>query len=162
MRRWIPVTVVLVVAGLLPAAASGQDQPRLAVDASAGYARFVDDDPVDHLTLGGAVRFHVTPRFSVGPEVTYMDGPNGDRLLFVTAKILYEFRPASRVSPYVVADGGFFRKREGLTRFSFTEGAASGGAGVRIALTPGMFAAGEVRLGWEAHLRFTGLLGWKL
>ena len=73
--------------------------------------------------------------------------------------------PGRAVSPYFVADGGLMVSRLTFVRaveFWYREGAASFGGGARINLTPRVFVAPEVRLGWEAHLRFTAIMGWRM
>ena len=52
-----------------------QDRPRAALEFSRGWAGFVDDATIHHAVFGGAARFYVTPRISVGPELVYMVGP---------------------------------------------------------------------------------------
>lgn len=40
-----------------------------------GHAAFLDEDPIDHFVFGGAARFPLSPRVSVGTEVVYIIGP---------------------------------------------------------------------------------------
>jgi len=68
---------------LLGGAVQAQELPRPAVEAGAGWAGFVDESLIDHSTFGGAARIHLTPRVSVGPELTYMFGPRHDRDIYL-------------------------------------------------------------------------------
>ena len=150
---------------VLPAAAQAQEH-RGTLDLSAGYAAFLDEDAIEHLAVGGAWRWRVTPRFSVGPEVVFMKGPGGDRDVFITAKVLVDFMPERRASPYFVADGGIMIHRDEFDfrsgPFWSKEGAGSFGGGVRIDITPRLFVAPEFRIGWEPHVRVTGVVGWRM
>ena len=52
------------------------------------------------------MRWQLTPRVSVGPEFVFMRGPDDDRDVFLTGKVIVDFMPGRLVSPYFVADGG--------------------------------------------------------
>ena len=105
------LSAFILVAVLIPAVADAQER-RPTLDLSGGYAGFVDEDTIEHGTVGAAWRWQVTPRFSIGPEVVYMHGPGGDRDIFITAKVLVDFMPEQKVSPYFVADGGMMFHRD--------------------------------------------------
>ena len=161
-------TVCAAIAGVLFAAWAEAQTPRPApaVDASVGYAGFVDESLIGHALFGGSGRWYLTPRVSVGPEVVYMVGPDDDRDLFVTGNLTLDLRrtpPAGRrgVVPYVVIGGGLFQHRDRFGRESFVsyEGAFTGGGGVRAWISPRTYVAGEVRAGWEAHIRYSGQVG---
>ncbi len=164
--RQLPVLVPAIVLAAASAAAAQSspvaDQFTGAAEFFAGYAGFVDDATKDHAVVGGAARFSVTPRLSIGPEVVYMRGPASDRDLFVTANLTYDLAGrTSRVTPFLVAGAGFMRHRDsvGGRTFSSGEGAFTAGGGVRVRLTPRTFVAGDARCGWELHCRVTGGLG---
>ena len=53
----------------LPAIAAAQGVPRPAAEFSAGWVGFADDGVVSEGMIGGSVRWYVTPRLSIGPEV---------------------------------------------------------------------------------------------
>jgi hypothetical protein len=157
--------LALAIVWSIPASAGAQvrENPRLAVDVSAGYAAFLDESPIAHATAGGAVRWRLSPRFSVGPEITFMKGPGGDRDLFLTGKAVVDFMPRRRASPYFVADGGLMLHRDDFFHtgaFWAREGAVSFGAGARVRMTPRLSLAPEVRVGWEPHVRIGGVLTW--
>ena len=109
----------LIVLALLGSATAGyaQETPsRLAVDVSGGHAAFVDETPIGHFTLGGGVRWQLTPKVSVGPEFVFMRGPDDDRDVFLTGKVIVDFMPDRLVSPYFVADGGRDAARRSVRR----------------------------------------------
>ena len=78
-----------------------QETPsRLAVDVSGGHSAFAGGGiPIGHFTLGGGVRWSLTPKVSVGPEVVFMRGPDDDRDVFLTGKAIVHFMPSRPVSP---------------------------------------------------------------
>jgi len=128
-----------------------------------GYAAFVDEDPIDHLVIGGSARLYLTPRLSVEPELTYMRGPGEDRDLFVLGNIAFDFRREGALVPYVIGGGGWMRHRNEIfgAPFSHDEAAAAGGAGMRLFLSDRFFVAPEFRLGWELHYQITGTVGFR-
>jgi hypothetical protein len=143
---------------------SAQETPsRLAVDVSAGYAGFADETLIGHVALGGGVRWQLTPKISVGPDFVFMRGPDDDRDIFLTGKVIVDFMPDRLVSPFVVADGGamFHGDRFVTGAFWAREGAVSGGGGVRINLTPRVSISPEFRIGWEPHLRVGATVSWR-
>jgi len=169
MMKWselvFPVVIVMASASIAAAQTDNQ-RGSTAVEFGGGYAAFVDESPIDHTVVGGALRFHLTPRISVGPEVTYMIGPGHDRDLFVTGNVVFDLLPSSRsrippVMPFVVAGGGIqrFSNRFGSSSFSSWEGAVTGGGGVRIRLSNRVYVAPEFRIGWEPHYRFIAAVG---
>lgn len=148
----------------LPALAGAQNTFRRSVELSTGYAAFLDESPIEHFTVGGAWKWRATPRVSVGPEIVYMRGPGSDRDLFLTGKLVVDFMPARRASPYFVADGGLMLHH---TEFFngphwVREGAGSFGGGVRIGINDRMYVSPEVRIGWEPHIRVGALFGWRI
>jgi hypothetical protein len=157
--------LTFLLAPLPVAAQTGQGAPRVAVELTSGYAGFVDDATIDHAVIEGTVRFHVSPRLSVGPEVTYMVGPRDDRDWFLMGNVYFDFRsPAGRrlrVAPFVVGGGGLMRHfdRFGPITYASSEGAFTAGGGVRLHLTDRVYVAPEYRIGWELHFRLTATVG---
>jgi hypothetical protein len=137
-----------------------------ALDFSAGYAGFVDDATIDHAMIGAAARVYMTRRLSIGPEVVFMRGPGSDRDLFLTGNLTYDMvgerggRPP-RVVPYWVVGGGLglHQARVGRQGFRYTEGALTGGGGVRVWVNDRVSVAGDLRLGWELHTRVAASVG---
>jgi hypothetical protein len=160
---------VLVVAfGTTPAAAQSI-RPPASVEFFAGHAAFADDAAIEHSVVGGAGRIYVTPRISIGPEVTYMRGPDGDRDWFFLGNVIVDFRsPHSgrppRVSPFAIAGAGFFTHsdRVGTSIYSSGEGTFAAGAGTRVHITERLYAVGDLRFGWEWHYGITGGIGMSL
>lgn len=164
-----PIVLSAALAFLLPVSALAQteDRPsRTRLEATGGYAGFADDALIDHAVIGGAMRFYVSRRLSVGPEVTYMVGPGSDRDLMLTGNVTFDLLRspddrARRVMPFIVGGAGLFRstRRFGQTSYSSTEGAFTGGTGVRVQLTDRLYVAPDFRLGWELHFRITATIG---
>ena len=151
------------------AAAAGQTttlpgrSPAGAVEMSAGWAGFVDDAMINHLTVGGTARTYVTRRLSIGPEVQYMRGPRSDRDLFVTGNLTFDVagdRGSGRLTPFLVVGGGLMRHsdRFGAVTFSSTEGAFTAGGGLRVRAER-LLAGVDARCGWELHCRVAGTVG---
>ncbi len=88
-------------------------RPPASIEIFAGHAGFADEGTIEHTVFGGAGRVYLTPRISVGPEITYMRGPGDDRDWFFLGNLIVDFRrPTSgrppKVSPFVIAGAGFF------------------------------------------------------
>ncbi len=116
--------------------------------------------------FGGAARVYLTPRISVGPEITYMRGPNTDRDWYFLGNFTWDIRhPRAgrppRVSPFLIAGGGFFTHSDRFLSGTFTssEGAFAAGGGTRVHITDRVYAMGDFRIGWELHYRITGGIG---
>lgn len=164
MRPLSAFLFLLVMNIAVPASAQSvaDRRPAPVVELTAGYAGFVDEDLIDHVVIGSALRFHLLPRISVGPELQYMAGPGDDRDLILTGNVTFDLLPPDRrVTPFLVAGGGFLRHsdRFGASSFSSSEGAFTAGAGVRGWLNDRVYVAGDFRVGWELHYRVAGTLG---
>lgn len=162
--RAIALAAVLLTFCAVPAHA----QRAPAVDFTAGWAGFADESVVHHATMGMAARFPISRRVSVGPEVVYMIGPDGDRDVFVAARLTTDLRTGTadrppRVIPYAVLSGGvmfhrgpFFWIDEWYRAWSL-----SGGGGVRTRVTDRVEIGGEARIGSELELRLTGAVSYR-
>lgn len=158
----------MVVLGGLIASAEAQERPAPALDLSAGWIGFADDGLVGEGAVGGAFRWHLTPRLSVGPEVTFIQGENHSHQV-LTGNLVVDLRaPAPdgtpRITPFVVIGGGMFRTSESFSGRSFasTEGAFTVGGGIKGPVSKRVELGVDVRLGWEPHLRIAGVLGIRL
>ena len=147
-------------------AQSSDIRPAPAVEFLVGYAGFVDDATIDHAIVGAAGRVYLTPRVAIGPEFVYMRGPDSDRDLFLTGNLTFDVLPPAkgrprRVTPFLVAGGGFFQhsNRFGSSTFTSYEGAFTAGGGVRGWITERVYALADVRLGWELHARVNAGIG---
>ena len=148
--------------------AAAQDRPGPAVDLAAGWVGFADDGIVSEGLVGGAARWYVLPRFSVGPEFVYIHGTNHSHFV-VTGNVTWDVlaptsgRPRG-VTPFLVAGGGMFQTREHFFNGAYTssEGAFTAGGGVRALVADRVTLGFEVRAGWEPHIRINGLIGLQL
>jgi hypothetical protein len=167
---WIRRPALLALAFVLIAGSAfaqpAEPRPAPAVEFLAGYAGFVDDATIDHSIFGAAGRVYLTPRLAVGPELVYMRGPDSDRDLFLTGNLTFDLLSPRqgqprRVTPFILAGGGFFQHRDRVGSFSFTsyEGALTGGGGVRGWITERVYALADFRIGWELHSRVNGGIG---
>jgi hypothetical protein len=148
--------------------AAAQDRPGLAVELAAGWVGFADDGIVNEGLIGGAARFYLLPRISVGPEVASIHGRNHSHLM-VTGNVMCDLlSPLNgrrrQVNPFVVAGGGLFQTRERFFNGTFTsrEGAFTAGGGVRVHAGDRVTIGVEARFGWELHVRLNGLVGLEL
>lgn len=144
---------------------SAQDSsPRGLVEVGGGGAAFVDDAPIHHFVVQGSGRIFVTPRVAVGPEFTYMRGPDADRDWFLTGNVTIDLVSAARpvsLRPYVVAGAGLTHMTTdvGTGTFSSDEGTFTAGAGARIVAGRRWYVSPEFRVGWELHWRATLTVG---
>ena len=145
---------------LLPATLSAQ-QPA-AVEVSGGVVAFTE---ATESFVGGAARFYVSPRISLGPEVAYISADSHHHLM-LTGNLTFDFLSQRRVTPFVLAGGGIFHTSEEF-RFTnststHTEGAFTAGGGIRALLGNRVTVGTDVRVGWELHVRLSGTLGIRL
>ena len=138
---------------------------RGAVDArgTIGWTTFLDESSQSHLFTGGAVRYYLTDRFSVEPEVFFLYKDETDKDVGFQANVAYDFaRRGSRVVPYVIGGVGVLKTylKFGPSRFDTTEAVVSGGGGAKIYLNDRWFVAPEARLGLETIARVTVSLGY--
>lgn len=157
---------LLLVAASATTALAQNPRPLPTLEATGGWAGFLDDEIIRHGLAGAAARVYVSPRISLGPEVQYFVGPNSDRDLIVTGNLMVDVlaptanRPR-RTTPFVVLGGGLFRHSDSFNgqTFSSNEGAFTAGVGMRTWATDRVFVAGDARIGWEAHLRLAVTVG---
>jgi hypothetical protein len=154
----------LVVPASCPAWA--QERPAPAAEFAAGTLLFADDGIVSEGFVGGAARFYVLPRISVGPELAYISGTNHSHLV-LTGNATFDFlsplngRPR-RATPFAVVGGGLFRTRQRFPsdpNFASSEGAFTAGGGFRARISDYVMAGVEARIGWELHLRLNATIG---
>jgi len=172
---------VLVLCCFFPARAQQDDltPPKVEVKATFGAAGFGDELDTTHVVAGGAVRFYLTRRFSVEPELLYMRHSADDQDYLFTPGVAYDLSdPTKRVVPYVAGGVGVFHHRGRFFGNDFNTGqprvfdtssttwAATGGGGVKIFLSDRLFIAPDARLGVvggsEPTMRGTVSLGYVL
>ena len=160
---------LILLAGVLVETPAAQERPSPVIEFAAGALLFPDDgETVPEGFAGGSARFHVTPRVSVGPEISFVRGENHDHFV-LTGNVTYDFigpqngRPA-RVTPFVVAGGGLFSTNERFfdDAVSHSEGAFTAGGGVRALAGDRVTLGAEARIGWELHVRVNGFVGVRL
>ena len=145
--------------------ATAQDRPGPAAELAAGWVGFADDGIVSESLVGGAARWYLLPRVSVGPELVSIHGAHHSHLV-VTGNVTWDLlAPTNRrpptVTPFLVAGVGVFQTREQFFNGTFTssEGAFTVGGGVRALVGDRVTVGLEMRLGWETHIRINGLVG---
>ena len=106
----VAAAVVALVLSAHPA--SAQQRPAPALEVAAGWVGFADDGVVSEFPIGGGFRWYVSPRVSVGPEVTFITGDSHSHQV-VTGNLTFDFltprRGAPRITPFMVVGGGMFR-----------------------------------------------------
>lgn len=149
--------------GQSPAAGSGPEDRKGAVEVRGTFGASYFLDAPTHFVGGGSVRYYLTRRLSIEPELLYMHGSRRDRDLVFTANAALDFATSKRVKPYVIGGVGILHHREltGVGTFASNGWSASGGVGVKIFLTEKLFVAPEARLGWEPNFRVTGSIGYR-
>ena len=77
------------------------------VDLAAGWVGFADDGIVSELPVTGAIRLYVTPRISIGAELTHIAGRSHSHQVLTgnLALDLVTSRPG-RVTPFLLIGGG--------------------------------------------------------
>jgi len=170
MKISIALVCTLMVGAVFVGPAVAQEgRPAPVAEVALGTFVFPDDSVVRETFAGGTVRFHLSPRLSVGPEVAYVQGRHHNHLM-VSGNVTFDFlgpvagrEPA--VTPFVTAGGGIFSSRESapfLSGQTFNEGAFTAGGGVRGRIGERMYVGGEARFGWEPHLRVNAFVGVRL
>lgn len=146
---------------LLAGEASAQGARGVAVEGHGGWAGYVDDATIEHVVIGASARLPIGERLSVGPEVVFTKGPGEQRNLFLLGSIWFDLvgtTPETGVVPYVVAGGGYQRQRDAVA-FTSGEGSFTAGGGARVHLAERVYVGGDVRVGWELHLRLAAHVG---
>lgn len=166
MRKILAVAIVILALPLVRPAAAQSLSPQ--VEFAAGSLLFPDDGIVNEGFVGANLRFYISPRVSVGPELAYITGVNHNHLM-LTGNLTYDFlSPVAGkprlVMPFVVAGGGIFQTHETFFNGPYTshDGAFTAGGGVRAALGDRVTVGFETRVGWELHVRANGFVGIRL
>jgi hypothetical protein len=149
----IPRIVLLIL--VFASCSAAQSRPETEVRIQTGWVGFIDEEFIDHGLIGGSVRYYVTRRFAIEPEAAYLIGPGDDRDITLIPHVSLDFRPGSRVRPYVIGGVGFHHFRDKIGAFSITSNqwVVNGGFGVTVPLTDRFFIAPEFRLGFETLVR---------
>ena len=143
--------------------AAAQGRRPIAIEGTVGWAGFVDDATKHHSLVGVGARVGIGRRLSIGPEIVFTNGSTEDDR-FVLGSLWVDLGPSpdvARIVPYVVVGAGVMRhdQRFGSQRFVSHEGSFTAGGGVRAHVTDRIYVGGDVRIGWELHLRAAGQIG---
>ena len=166
--RRVAIGAFALLAAPMAGLAAAQDRPGPAAELVAGWVGFADDGIASESLVGGAARWYLLPRISVGPEVVYLRGDNHSHLI-VTGNVTWDLlaptngRPPS-ITPFFVVGGGVFQTRETFFSGTFTssEGAFTAGGGLRALVGDRVTVGIDARVGWELHLRLNGSIGLRL
>ena len=152
----------------LTAPAAAQQRPAPAVEFTAAWVGFADDGVVSEGLVGATARWYLLPRISVGPEVDYVAGQNHSHFI-LTGNVAFDLvssktSGARHVTPFLVVGGGLFQTRESFVAGTFTsnEGAFTAGGGARASVSDRVTLGIDARVGWELHLRISGIVGIQL
>ena len=170
------MSVALVLCSFFSALAQQEDltPPKAEIRLTAGASGFTSDDGrIPHAVAGASLRVYVTRRVSVEPEFLYMRHSADDQDYLGQISVAYDLsEPTGRAVPYVTAGLGVLHHRgrffgqdfvTGQPRVfdtSFTEPAASAGAGVKLFLNRRLFIAPEARVGRHPSVRATVSIGY--
>lgn len=171
-RRFLVTFAVMAIAwvSVLAQSAVAQERPGPVAELAGGAFMFPDDDgTLREGFVGGAWRFYVSPRVSIGPEATYIRGDRHSHLT-LTGNLTFDFTgpvngQSPSFTPFVVVGGGLFRTHRefpGRGDFTSSEGAFTAGGGVRANLGKRVTGGVEARIGWELHIRVNAVVGVRL
>jgi hypothetical protein len=161
----VAIGAFALLAAPLAGLAAAQARPRPAVEFAAGWVGFADDGIVSESLIGTAARWYLSPRIGVGPEIGYIQAGNHSHLMVTGNVTIDVFSPTNgrprRIIPFVVVGGGLFQTREQFFNGTFTsrEGAFTAGGGVRAFVGDRVTVGVDTRVGWELHVRVSGLVG---
>lgn len=124
--------------------------------------KYLDESFPDHWGAGSSVRFYISNRFAIEPEILYARSRWSDFVqesrLVVQPNLVYDLSRRGRISPYLIGGLGYerFRGIEPAPRFTDSRLTGSGGIGVKVFLSDRVFVAPQVR---APVLQITGSIG---
>ncbi len=111
--------------------------------------------------IGEGGRVFVTRHVAIGPEFVFLRDANDEHDWTLTVNATVDLIPDDpsvprRVVPYLAVGGGSLSQttQVGTGPFTSSEGAVSGGVGVRVSVGRRFFVAPEIGVGYEPELRF--------
>jgi hypothetical protein len=145
------------IGALAAAPAAARQLP--AIDVTGAWVGFADDGIVGEAAVGGAARWQLSPKISIGPELIYIQGDNHSHFV-ATGNFTVDFNPEGSVQPFFVVGGGVFQTHEEFFDDAFTsrEGAFTVGGGIRGRVTDRVSVGLDARIGWETHIRIGGVV----
>jgi len=158
------IIIVTLLGALAAVPAAAQNRPKPVAEFAAGVLMFPDEGIVTEGFAGGAGRFYLSPRISVGPEVAYISGDKHSHTMLTGNMTFDFFGPERRVTPFAVVGGGLFRSRYVFPEneiFTHNEGSFTAGGGVRGSIGQRVVAGVEARVGWGTHIRLNGFIGYR-
>ena len=160
------IKIAAVLALCAASAVSAQDRPAPAIDLGAAWIGFADDGVVSEGAVAGGVRWYVSPRIALGPELLHIRGDHHSHLA-LTGNLTWDLLPEARspsATPFLVAGAGLFQTRETFVNdtFTSTEGAFTAGGGIRARVGNRVSAGVDARIGWELHVRVGGFAAIRL
>lgn len=137
-------------------------RPPHEIRGSAGLACFVDEAwcDVPHMAVGFTPHLYFSRSWSFAPEFLYARG-SWDYDLILLPSLAANLRSQGAVRPYAIFGFGFLRHQD--LRFPSVSGTGwslQGGIGVRIFVSPNVYVAPEMRLGWEPFFRLGATVGY--
>ena len=142
--------------------AKAQERPAPAVDLTAAWIGFADDSVVSEPGFGGALRWYVSPRIAIGPELLFMRGDSHNHFV-LTGNLTWDVLPQAThpaATPFLVVGAGMFQTHETFFDDAVTssEGAFTAGGGIRSRLSDRVSVGVDARVGWELHIRIGGFV----
>jgi hypothetical protein len=158
MRRTFVFAVLLLIC-VVPRAYA-QERPAPAVDLTAAWIGFSDDIVVSEPGFGGALRWYLSQRIAIGPELIYISGDSHSHFA-LTGNLTWDVLPQAthpKATPFLVAGAGMFQTHEEFFDDAVTasEGAFTAGGGIRSRVSDRVSVGVDARIGWELHLRVGG------
>src|SRR5262245_55306640 len=125
INRLSAVVLALLTSSLWALPAAAQERQAAAVELAAGWIGFPDEGELVHEgVVGGAGRWYLSRRVSVGPELTYIQGDEHSHVV-LTGNVTFDLLSPPptgkrRVTPFIVTGGGLFQTRETFFGSNFT------------------------------------------
>ena len=130
------------------------------IKGSLGWIGFADEGVEGHVLAGASLRYPLTRRFAIEPEVLYLRGEDGHYDAVLMPNLVWQWG-RRRVRPYVTGGVGLIHSKwTSGSDFTTNTTFVSGGFGTKVYLDDRWFVAPEVRIGWEFHVRFSASLGY--
>ena len=160
MQRPFVVAVLLLLCVVPDAKA--QERPAPVVDLTAAWIGFADDAVVSEAGFGGALRWYVSPRIALGPELIYIRGDSHNHFV-LTGNLTWDVLPQAThpaATPFLVVGAGMFQTHETFFDDAVTssEGAFTAGGGIRSRIADRVSVGVDARIGWELHVRSGGFV----